>query len=245
MSRTNCEYNRDIVDSLRLDASPVTPARETGLRTMASAAGLMFINTLGHVIPPEKHQLCASMADHLVVVNPDGDDAFSQNWLSAGQNDQADHKQAAAWNFGTHYFQGEVTTLTIPQAGWKSLVPEIRDRLAKHFFSRGRARRWMDRYTEQNTVIHEGSHMLEARGLPQDFSEAGASYYADLFEQPVDGRSIKVATEADFYIRLFRGLVGEFGDDAHRVYFGSQPQETTKSRVFRRFRYDLSRIGIF
>lgn len=85
-----------------------------------------------------------------------------------------------------------------------------------------------------NHAGHEFSHAISAGssedGLPELFKEVGADYYGEYMSSALLGESI-IPTESKERIYFYKGLISQYGDDVHRLFFGTDVDQRIKSRI--------------
>jgi len=207
------QIDQSMADSLVAELSIATPEMQREIAQTVSRAKTIYERDYGAFMQPEFIQAAVGVEQRIIIVEPDTFDAFCNNW----QQDNSEIPSNVSAGFTPI---GNVIAFKDPVMHWDAFSAADQQQSAEILGGAEEAEALVCRTTLDYTATHELAHQYEANDTPVAFSELGACYYQKTVTLQ-DGRRCTPNTDVDQRAAFYESLLDIYGDDVHRVFFGT------------------------
>lgn len=220
--------DRDMVDSLKMELSGITPRLADVLRQKAIAIQAEVVNQYGEFIPPSTLHKTKGIEDRIIVCSGNGFQLFDQAWTSTRVKEPMRIR-------GKIYRNGYLMVFDDPLHTWEFIDEEAREREIRRGTRAG--------YTQEQVKIalcriylhrslgHEIIHQYQDWSLHSGFLEPAVEYYVSEILERLGLNYFDQGEIQDAMASTYQFLIDRFGNDIHRIFFGScKPQR--KAAIF-------------
>ena len=231
MSEDPTSVNRDFADALKMEVSGLTPQKEAQLKEYTVIVKGSIEKQLGKYFGPDTLNKVKGLEDR--VISFESKDNFSE-YLRLFWGTDREQKIEGIHGIHTPVEMGDLAVIQ-PMEEYSTEHKEEVERLAGIWkVSKDEAKKNFERIEFRNTLVHEILHAYEDDHLPLFFVECAVPYYiTDVMHDTNDGtiRYYKWDERIAFYMELIR----TYGDNIHRLFFGSNQDIRLKAKVFAAF----------
>jgi len=219
---------KDMVDALRMEISSITPKQQEGLSEGIRLITDKIVTDYGRFMPPETLEVAKTTDVRTLLVHNEDFHAIYNNWAS----DDDTSVDAT----GVMFHEGR---LSIVQdfASQKENSFNIPDEESKQKFidiSKGDEEEARNHIAEMNMgshLAHETLHQLHAQGMPTYFVESANFYYQRELDKDMPMYTFLPVDSAALAARIYQDTVEKFGDDVHKVFFGTNEDNDLALRI--------------
>lgn len=221
--------SRDIVDPLQLELSAVSPKEHSIWANLSATVAAKMLQRYGRFMPLSVIRRAEGVADRIIVTDTKGFIGFRANWPEPGQSKR--EILDAIKHFGQHYFEGSINVLQTRSAFYKTHKYGINT-----FFqgSEDEIQEWLRIFAGQS-VIHETIHQFHRQNLPAMFLERGTVFYQKEVSEDTEFRlnsKFRLSEQEELdEAKVYEDAISYFGNDIHRVFFGSRVDSIRKTSV--------------
>lgn len=220
--------DRDIVDSLKIEASILAPKQEIMIKSLAQRISEIMAQNYGSYIPYTTLAKIKGIEENVLVLNTYALQTFYNDW-GVKKEETDEQKTTNEQVQGVTFTEGNVIALHDPYASWSTLPDEIQNYFIAKCGSEEKAKDIVTQVSLTQVTLHEIIHQYHDWSLPEPFRECGSVYYE---------RKVCKNLLLPFYlaedlenqrIDFYSSLVREYGNATHRIFFGSwiDPRERT------------------
>lgn len=216
----------DTLDSIRLEASMLPPGKQAEIDAVAGACTQFYTERYGQFMNPAIAAIAADPRRKVIVASPEMFSRLDSVW--EGEDDNTENV------YGILIEKGGFCLVKDPNSFWLGALPgEMRADLIRQNGGLANALAASYNTTLYTTIAHESAHSFEGSVLPIPVSECGARYYTQQADNVIGEVWINDVDKAchDFYT----SLIAEFGDDVHRLYFGTLDDTARRDEIMSRF----------
>jgi hypothetical protein len=208
----------DMVDSLKLEASMLTPSQDAYFKKQAKLLSQDFLSRYRELIP-QKTLRRTQHPENRFVITPSKE--FKQLY---GEWDSTTRNQGEKPDKGIHgvYFpEGRFVGLDNPLTVWEGEFSEkTKQKLSKQIGGRRKARQEVANVSVYEFLTHELIHQYQDNSLPATFLEVAVPYYARETLKHL-GFGHLVNPTYNKRVSFYENIVNDYGPDAHKLFFGS------------------------
>jgi hypothetical protein len=219
--------DRDIADSLKLEMGFTTPEQNGFLKNTVNKIQSTFVETYYDLIPHEKLLDAGNISDRVIVAQSEQFKIFYSEWNSTGIF-------PSEYTRGSFFPRGKLMAFDNPITIWKSYGEEAKREAIKIFGSENKARSAIISICFDDFLAHEVIHNFQGNSLPVAFLETAARFYQRETIKKLEYGYLTIDNN-EYVIEFYNGLVKEFGDDIHKVFFGLDVDPEIKADILSRF----------
>lgn len=226
MMRSEVEHfiaDRDIVDSLKLEASTLHPKLECSIARTIPQVVKALVDEYSFFMPLESLERAKSLPERAVVTDTNTYGEFRSCWSGITEEDTGDTD-------GKVLFTGNIILVKDPASlsyMWDNMSDDGKEAWVKEHGNEQEVRRVMGEERLFGVLIHEIVHTFHPQrtNLSLGFVEDGVCYYSSELARKFDVVSFSLLDDlgADVYGRFLR----DHGENVHRIFFGleSDPEK--------------------
>lgn len=228
MIDTNLE-DQEIADSIKIEASALSPAEDRVVVDKIVQMIPPFLVDFGGFIPQETKERIPQILRKIISVESVPD--FVRAFNPESTRDFTNTHSALTKD-------SRVTILSTEEI-WQGLSQEKKDSISPALSSHAKRlgmsiEEFYNLAYVLNHAGHEFSHAISVESskdeLSEEFREVGADYYGEHISSALLGESI-IPTESKERVRFYKGLINQYGDDVHKLFFGTDVDPEIKSRI--------------
>lgn len=205
----------DILDSIRTELSTATPAAQRMAAAMVATTIKQMEDTYGRFIPEATKHAAARLPERVVLCDEHGLAAFTDVWEEKQSAAETDIPRPVAI-FST---EGNIIATLDNDALWNDIQSQLDP---EELSATSEARALAANEYMAFLLGHETAHQYQDSDLPPAFLESGADYYErQLTAARAASTILPIRFVEDVGAVVYAKLLGHFGDDVHRLYFGS------------------------
>lgn len=229
----------ETVAALETELSAFTPLQTAEVKAGLRKTIQYALETYDEFIPETTKAHVAAYADRLIVVSPEDFAAFIRAWWQFDDDTFIPEGAEAVY-----ITRGQLTVIADWTESWATCSPQLIDGVAAFLGESDRlaepVKEFIAQATRDKIIAHEPYHSLEATveasgyALRHSVSEMGAYYYHVTTGRALGKKEIldpNTHSAVDFYT----GLIQKYGDDMHRLYFGTLGDESRRNQILREF----------
>jgi hypothetical protein len=222
------------LDDLRQTIENLTPAQREHERLLIAEANDNILSKYGQYI--DKYKSNNDINDKFIFVDEDMKIHFLNEWVPNASS-YADYSDLVI--IGTDEKRGRFFVGQIDH--WNFLSEPEKDVFRENFNKRYNISNEDDIAeiynddSKREVYVHEVAHDYEDETLPLEFRECGAYYYGKELKKPSSYASVFEADQTYKYSAFYRGLIEIYGDDIHKLFFGSLKNESIRREILEEF----------
>lgn len=206
-------------ESIQLEASRIPPAEATKVEAVATLISQTITSMYGTFIPQETKEVNFAIGKRVIVT--DDLTTFEKAW------DPRSTESLPPNDVNGISFQfGGIIAILNPEIDWGRCCPHCKARDVEAFGSDAAKERYKGRYYT-TFLAHEETHQYQDHSLPREFLETGAYYYTSVITRSL-GHNPMGDDLAGRRYDAYEAWIKKYGDDVHRVFFGSVNTPITK-----------------
>lgn len=214
----------ELVDSLKVVVSDLSPAQELGVKNLGVAIEGSLYRLYGLYIPPYRQEELSGVSDRILVTNKTAFRRFMVGWPR--------HSQGSDATIGTVYREGSIIHLLNTRRIWGMMPKNFREEFSQRLSNfPDTARDIFANTLLVNNLAHEMAHVYQHPILPRVFAECGARYYSRAISQDLDALYMYLDLDEE-RIAFYEDLIERYGEvRVHKVFFGSEADYLRASEV--------------
>lgn len=227
------ELDKDQLDALRAESGSLPPREQAEYDQMVRELHRTYLKKMSPLLPI--HSTDSEMASKFILVNNDVYREFNNNWID--EDGKIVHKYVKDRGAGRAFVDRGNFCILLPVDLWSTISKKHRHRIIKETKSPSEndAKNLVNRSLRTNTLFHEINHLYQdpdGNRLPLWLREA-QSYWVgrELADENIQFHTPEFDAIADFY----ESLVKKYGDDVHKVCFGTQMNSFITYQVLHEF----------
>ena len=236
----NSEFtaNRDMVDSLKLDASILTPKQDNQVKIVAKESSNELITLYGRFISNKTIKEVQGIEDRILVSDTDAFSEMYTSWNTIIITPTLPEKVTK----GTYFVQGRIIAIDNPDRLWDTIFPEeVQKSLIKQIGNEEETKQLAAWICLVDFRTHEVTHQYQNHNLPETFLECAVRYYQrQVSEKLRIGHIIEDISEER--ISFYEKLIGQYGNDMHRLFFSGDIDERKKIAILKDFNQEAERL---
>lgn len=219
---TDFTADRDLVDSLKVDISILTPDQDRVFKKRIKVANQKFLEMYGHLIPEETVQKVEGIEDRFLVTETDAYRVMHTEWDSVSTDLTPPSKGAKA----TFVTQGRIVTISDPRTLWEDIFSEdVRTRIIDVYDGdEQKARDMATQIAFYQFAFHELVHQYQDNELPEEFLECAVPYYQRELSKALETGYI-LDEQTDTRVEYYEKLVERYGDSVHSLFFTGKAKD--------------------
>jgi hypothetical protein len=230
MSEDPQAIERDFADTLKIEASGLSPKKETQVKKYIGVVKESIEKQFGQYFSPETSDKIKGIEDRVIAFADK--EGFSE--YVRGMFGQPDRQVNYIVGLHTKAARGDLSVIQ-PVGGYSTKGEEELETLAKSWkVSKEQARRDVQLTEFKNTLVHEILHGYQDETLSHFFAECAVPYYVDKVMRDVKDSAIRFY-RWDERIAKYNDLIKKYGDGVHRLFFGSNKNPLLKAKVYGEF----------
>ncbi len=207
-------------ESLKLEASVLSPVEAKKIEAVATVISQTINAEYSRFIPQATMEANIDLGKRVIVT--DDSVAFEQAWsLHDTTSTTPQHLTGVSFQFG-----GIITVLD-PEKKWSTYCSHCKAQDIQRLGSEAAAKEQYKVNYLTTTIAHEEAHQYQDFSNPGVFRELGAYYYAAEISKRLGQRPHGDHFAGKRY-DAYATLVRKYGDEVHRVFFGSVENPITK-----------------
>jgi len=220
--------NRDMMDALRIEISSNTSKQQEGLKEAMQIITDKIVTDYGRFMPHTTLDLAKTIDERTLLINRDGFHPFYKNWPSSNES-SFDAE-------GAMFHEGSISVVQ-DFVSQKENAFNITDEESKQRFielSKGDEEEARIHLAEMNFgshLAHETLHQLHAKGLPTYFVESANLYYQREIENELPMYTFLPGDSNILAANFYQEVIEKFGDEGHKVFFGTQEDNELAMRI--------------
>lgn len=204
---------RDMTDSLKLDASVLTPKQDREIKNVAKNLNRTFVIGYKKFISDEKIKEMAGVEDRVLITD---DHAFNLLWSE--WNTMNEVKEPPGDEILAAFLEaGNLFTFKDFDKYWTKTSETLRANLIKKFGTEDKAKAIISKVGIVNSLTHELIHQYQNHRLPHEFLECAVRYYEREVLQKLNFPYLSENLD-DERINFYESLIQEYGDDVHKFF---------------------------
>jgi hypothetical protein len=228
---TSGKLDKDQLDSIRLETQNISPSeREQQKRLISKAHRRILGSNFGQFISQAKSD--SEIEERFLFMDKETRTQYLPEWTKdpkvnqlpsidrfAAVTDQHGRFVAGGWDFWDQLpesvrLEGKLMFKNQFAIEDENIVASIINNMAN-----------------DNSYVHEITHLYQNTTIPRAFAECGAYFYEkELREQSPYGINI-ATTEEERFAPFYQSLLEKYGDDVHKLFFGSLEEELIAKRI--------------
>lgn len=242
---TDFSVEQNVLDSLDVELSMLSPKKLEAMRGVARRARDELIARYGAFIPEDKIEENLDIHRRVLVMESGTAKLFFKEW----NEDEANGREFVITNNTRAGFfrKGRFIVFNDPYILWDELADEdMRQNWVKDFAEEGltdkQTREVVSFVTSCWHVIEEVVHAHQDLGeVPIVFQECAADYYRSRIHEELEIPSLVGIPTADLRVEFYKMLLKWYGNDVHKLSFGSKVDESRKMLILRHFTPEVIR----
>ncbi len=214
----------DLVDSLKLDMSDLTPGQDKVVNEVANKIQNTIVDTYKEFIPSSSLYHADSVNDRVIVSDTPAFQEMYANWASDSDGNYPDKSIRAAY-----FPEGKIIAFDDPNRIWELYADDAKAEAIKVFGSEEKAKENVASIAFFDYLTHEICHQYQDLTLPEPFVEISARYYQRETLTKMKYGYI-IADHDEERIGFYKSLIEKYGDDVHKLAFGKEI-DTAKKKV--------------
>lgn len=207
----------DMTDSLKLDASVLTPKQDREIKNVARNLNRTFVTEYKKFISDGKIKEISGIEDRVLITD---DHAFNLLWSEWNTIDEpkdppGDEVLAAFLEAGNLF------TFKDFDKYWAKTSEPLRVNLVKKFGTEDKASAIIGKVGIVNSLAHELIHQYQNHRLPHEFLECAVRYYEREVLQKLSFPYLSEHLDNE-RISFYESLIQQYGDDVHKFFFGEE-----------------------
>lgn len=224
---------RDIVDSVRIEASSLSPHDAREARNTLGKMSRMLEDKFQGILPEAAIERASKARGNLVVV--DDPDQYALSFFSKKTSQEL---LKGGSLHGIYHNTPVPLIVIIDQAGiWEDANPDEKEYAIQVFGDKEKAAQNYGRLISLSTLGHELAHAYIDPTIPDPVQELGAYYIGDLVSKEIFNEESPVEESE---LEAYRRLAQKFGDDFERYLFGGEIGRLANFRIPR----ELKALGL-
>jgi len=208
-SEKNFKVAGEVINSIKLEGSGLTPKEDIEIKEISQAIGETFVKLYGKYMPSEKRKSPETLPERIIILSEDKYKNFREKLTGS---------KKIAKSPAPAYYDSKEDLIVINKDYVETIVENTK-------FTGTSS---IDVYS--GLIAQEVAHRFQDHNLARMFLELGSSYYA---LEVLKSMKKRVVTESISTRRanLYEHLVKEAGDNVHKTYFGTS-NENEKYYVY-------------
>lgn len=228
--------DKEMVDSLKLDASILTPKQERQVKIVARQVASEFTSMYSQFIPPDTLEKTKGIEDRILITKNDAFGIMYTDWDS-------EHLVPSPFNkalLGLCFTKGGIMALDDPRNLWNKFPKNVQEELSQEYGSEAKAKQRIMSGCLVDSITHEMVHQFQDNYLPDYFLECAVRYYQrQISDRLRMGHPIEDLTEER--ISFYKQMTKEFGDNMHHLFFGGN-DSLARNTILARFNQEKERL---
>lgn len=222
------KLNQEQFDALKMEVSALSPAEDVELRTEAESANTTFQQLYGKYCRPQPEG--EELSKRVIMTDKAHAGRFMQAWFPEVSEFISYTNSSDMTAYGDR--QGELIIGT-PIDIWPLVPQDTKEEWIARDGSEENAEKIINEVVQYNLLAHELSHLYQDASLPLPFQECGAYYYGREIAEHDRGsfRNKPMDARANFY----KDLLYIYGEDVHRLFFGTLKDVDKTQRILNMF----------
>jgi len=210
VSDNNFIVSEEVIDSIKLEASDLSPQKDKEVKEISHLVGETFIKLYGKFIPPETRDRLNMLPHRIIVLPAEAYKKFRKEW---------EGERAPGRSFAPAYYatKGDAIIINEDYITNVSAITKVAGATD------------IDTYTW--LIAHETAHFFQNNNLSHIFLELGASYYAQEIMKQLH-RWIVIEKIDSGRSNLYKKLIQQVGDTVHKVAFGVNRSADDKYNIY-------------
>lgn len=222
----------EMISALKSDASLFSPVSETRLQAAIPEVTGPILDIYGAYIPDTVKDLNANINKRIVVVSQDDIEAIERQWYP--ESPVLDHDDLRVHGFYSE--KGHLIFVTHPEEigshDWDRMPEEVRNNWLNIYGTPHRVKQEYGLHLFSGAAVHEIIHAYQPNHSNKYLSEGSVCYYHRELDRAhpelvYHDPNPTYALLADIYAQF----VKFYGDDMHRVAFGSTMDEEKRKQI--------------
>lgn len=225
--------DKEMIDSLKLDASILTPRQERQAKIVVKQVVSEFTSMYGRFIPVETLERVKGIEDRVLITSDDVFEIMYTDWSAPAAPDEEIK--------GIYFTEGRVMAFGDPKNYWSKLPKEVQEGLIQKYGSEGKAKLRVVSGCLVNCIVHEVIHQFQSPNIPNYFFECAVRYYQrQVSDRLHSGHPIEDLGEEG--IGFYQQMIERFGDDMHRLFFSGNVEPSVKDTILARFNQEKEKL---
>lgn len=206
--------DQEMFDSLKMEVSALTPEQDKMVENFGNKVSDFIRDKYGNYIPEDKKSELVDIGKRIVITEKSTYQVFSSEW---------DGEEVGESSDGARFLYGEFIGLNKMEDAWDRLASEdTRQSFIKRYAGDElNAKKAFEFIVITNYTIHEIVHMFQNDELPEVLLETATRYYQQKIALELIGSATTFGEPYDGYIDKYQKLIDQYGDEVHKVFFGS------------------------
>lgn len=230
--RLDFTADKDVADAVRIEASADDPKTAKALRKITRLIAETFLDEYSQFVPEEIKELLTGIEDRVLVV--DELEVFAESWTGEKVRELPDQ----ILGFQGCYFK--LGRLSVVKSYREMMSKKLRRKILRRPYRKKKrlllaAAIFLPILTEE--ILHQFESKSSLRSSPwlHPFSQCGTIYYRRKVLDKL-GLPYRPTVFTDTQNNLYERSISLYGDDVHRVFFGSREVAATQGvRILERF----------
>lgn len=225
------KLDQEQLDALKMEVSVLSPEEDAELRVEAESANATFQQLYGKYCRSEPNS--EELSRRIILTDHDSMGRFNPAWFPEVSKFISYTNSADMTAFGDE--QGEFV-LGEPIDVWTQVTENIKDQLVSQYGSEENAKEFLNGVVRYNLLAHELSHLYQDADLPMAFRECGAYYYGREIAKHDRGSFDNFGDKLiDMRTDFYTTLLAVYGEDVHRLSFGTLEDTAKKQKILNLF----------
>lgn len=215
--------NRELVDSIKIEASSLSPHSERYIQSATSGIISALLSEYGRYILPDTYQKSSNINNRVLVAPHETVQILRKEWTQQKQEHPVD---------GFHCSQGHLIIVSEPDHYWQQVSDRLKNEaIEKNNGNKEQARQYIGWMGFIGTLTHELIHNFEDHNLPDLFLEAGVINYQREIILYILHQGYLVNEDEENLGMVYHNMIKQYGDDVHRIFFGSHVDHEKKLSI--------------
>lgn len=215
-----------ITDSLKLEGSLLSPTEDKKSKELAIRVVSVLLAKYGEFMPRHVKDRATSVASRVMVLH---EDAFQGMWDGWEVNQKTKETPYDADIHGGYFTEGGLMITNNPILIFDSFSDEGQKDYIAQKGGEKEARDYLGKI-EETDKAHEIVHDLHDERMPEAWMECGTSYYERIVATELQLRRAVIELDERRFT-FYKTTVQTYGDDVHRLFFGSKIKQKQKNRI--------------
>lgn len=220
MAEHHLPLTQEAVENVKLEASIVSPTEAANVTSLAILISQTINSEYGKFIPQKTKVVNFDLGKRVIVT--DDLTTFDKSWTPNASTPLTPQEVN-----GISFQDGGLIVIENPERDWGRCCPHCKAKDIEILGSEPKARELYKGRYYTTFIAHEEVHQYQDWTLPDEFKETGAYYYTSILARKLGHNPIGDELAAKRY-NAYEALLNKYGDDVHKVFFGSAENIRTK-----------------
>lgn len=228
--------SRSMMDSLKMDASILTPEEDARVKHVARLVSNELFSTYKRFIPKETRVRNRNVADRILVTERSALETMYTDW-----DTEAWPIPLSAEDRALSLRAGDVIIFDDPNKLWNLCTPRLQKELIGEYGSLEEAKKVVVKNAFYDFVAHEVVHQYQYPYLPEVFHECAVRYYQRETVKKLGGGFLK-DPYTEVAISFYKEMLDLYGDELHNLYFNGKIEPERQQEIYWKFEKAKNKI---